>query len=108
MKDLAAEILSGEAVAFFPEGTRSPDGEIGQIRPGIALLIRRTKVPVVPVAIDGAFECWPRHRKIYRHGRVRVVVGEPIRFPARAGRKEILGTLRERLVALREEAKGLA
>jgi 1-acyl-sn-glycerol-3-phosphate acyltransferase len=108
MKDLAAEILDGEALAFFPEGTRSPDGEIGRIRPGIALLIRRTKVPVVPVAIDGAFDCWPRHRKVFKPGRVRIVVGEPITFPARAKRDEILGILRESLVALREEARELA
>ena len=108
LKDLAAELESGTALALFPEGTRSKDGEIGPLKPGIAFLIRRTKVPVVPVAVDGTFECWPRHRKLFRPGRVRIVVGEPFRFDPEASRADILESLAERLRALRRKAQELA
>jgi 1-acyl-sn-glycerol-3-phosphate acyltransferase len=108
MKDLAAEVTSGEALAMFPEGTRSKDGEIGRLRPGIALLIRRTKAPVVPAAIEGTFECWPRQKKLPRPGRVRLVVGEPMTFTKSEGRVEMLGRLTERLTSLRDEARDMA
>jgi 1-acyl-sn-glycerol-3-phosphate acyltransferase len=108
MKDLAEEVGRGEALALFPEGTRSRDGQIGKLRPGISLLIRRTKAPVVPVAVEGTYQCWPRHQKIFRPGRVRVVIGEPIRFDRRAGREEILVSLEERLRVLQDVARTMA
>ncbi|MEN8148983.1 MAG: lysophospholipid acyltransferase family protein [Planctomycetota bacterium] len=108
MKDLAARVKEGRALAMFPEGTRSKDGEIGRLRPGIALLIRRSKAPVVPAAVDGAFDCWPRQKKFFRPGRVRIVIGEPMTFARTEGREEVLGRLGERLVSLRDEARALA
>ena len=108
MKNLAAEVKKGEALGMFPEGTRSRDGEIGKLKPGIALLIRRSKAPVVPAAIEGTFDCWPRHKKIFRPGRVRIVIGEPMTFERSEGRKEVLGRLGERLHSLRNEARAMA
>jgi 1-acyl-sn-glycerol-3-phosphate acyltransferase len=50
-----------EAVVLFPEGERTPHGQMQPLKPGVALLIRRGQVPVLPVAIAGAYEIWPRH-----------------------------------------------
>lgn len=61
------EVLqAGQALVVFPEGTRTEDGEMIPFMGGIALLLRRAKVPVVPVGIAGAFENWPQHRKLPR------------------------------------------
>lgn len=77
----AAERLDrGFIVNIFPEGTRSLDGPIGPIAPGMALIIRGCKrpVPVIAVVIDGAFEAWPRTRKLPRPHPIRIIYGKPI------------------------------
>jgi 1-acyl-sn-glycerol-3-phosphate acyltransferase len=69
---------AGHGVVMFPEGSRTPDGEIKPFKGGFRLLLRRAPVPVVPVAVDGAFAAWPRHQLLPRFGRVRVMYGKPI------------------------------
>ena len=73
-----ARLKQGFYVGLFPEGERTPDGEMLPLRPGFAALLRRAPAPVVPVGIAGAFEAWPRHRRLPRPGRVRVVFGKPV------------------------------
>jgi len=51
------------AVLMFPEGERTTDGTISPLKPGVSLLVKRLKCPIVPVGIAGAFEAWPRNRK---------------------------------------------
>lgn len=63
----AAELLqTGQALIIYPEGTRSPDGKLGQAYPGAALLAIRQGVPIVPVGIIGTRQLtgkwWPFHR----------------------------------------------
>src|SRR5262245_2125718 len=38
----------GQAVLVFPEGSRTPDGVMHELRPGIQLLIKRARAPIVP------------------------------------------------------------
>jgi 1-acyl-sn-glycerol-3-phosphate acyltransferase len=45
---------------------------------GFALLAKRAGVPIVPVAIVGAYECWPRSRQVPRPGRIRLEFGAVI------------------------------
>lgn len=72
-------LKSGLPVCLYPEGTRTTDGKITRVKPGVALLARRASVPVVPMVIDGAFEAWPRHKKIFELGhRVVTYYGRPI------------------------------
>jgi len=70
----------GYMVNIFPEGTRSPDGIIGPIAPGMVLILNRCKadIPIVPVVIDGAFESWPRTAKFPRPHAIRIIYGHPI------------------------------
>jgi 1-acyl-sn-glycerol-3-phosphate acyltransferase len=52
--DAIAQALSeGELVGLFPEGRLTSDGEMGPFRPGIAQVLARTPVPVVPMALSG-------------------------------------------------------
>jgi len=53
------QLRAGRAVVVFPEGTRTPDGAMHPLRPGIHLLIKRTQAPIVPVGIAGAFDALP-------------------------------------------------
>jgi 1-acyl-sn-glycerol-3-phosphate acyltransferase len=106
----AVSILSGGgALLLFPEGTRSPDGSVREFKPGFALVAARARVPVVPVAVDGTFEAWPRARWLPRAGPVRVAYGEPLDAPAedKAACIEAAMEVQRRVVALREELRGL-
>jgi 1-acyl-sn-glycerol-3-phosphate acyltransferase len=53
----------GKCVLVFPEGERTPDGEVHPFKPGISLLIKKNAAPIVPVGIDGAFAAWSRFKK---------------------------------------------
>ena len=78
IKLVLARLKAGEGVCLYPEGTRTHDGRITAFKPGFGLLCRRSKAPVVPVLIDGAFECWPRRRKLFSPGPVVVWFGKPL------------------------------
>jgi len=78
MKAVIARLREGAAVVMFPEGTRTADGRLGTIKPGFTLIAKRAGVPIVPVAIVGAYECWPRWRRLPRPGRIRLEFGRPI------------------------------
>lgn len=78
MKLVIERLKRGAAVIVFPEGTRTADGRMGELKPGFALLAKKAEVPIVPVAIVGAYECWPRSRLFPRPGRVRLEFGRLI------------------------------
>jgi 1-acyl-sn-glycerol-3-phosphate acyltransferase len=104
----AVEILSeGNCLVLFPEGTRSPDGSVGVFKPGFALVAARARVPVVPVAVDGAFAAWPRGRRLPRCGRVRVAYGEPLMTESsqKSACLEFAAEVRRRVATLLEELR---
>lgn len=56
-----AEVLKrGKNIIIFPEGTRTLSGELGDFKKTFAILSRELNVPVVPVAINGAYDALPR------------------------------------------------
>ncbi|HNR98858.1 MAG TPA: lysophospholipid acyltransferase family protein [Planctomycetota bacterium] len=71
---------AGWAILVFPEGTRSPDGALKPFRGGLAFLAAKARVPVIPAAVKGAFEAWPRGRLFPRPGKVTVAFGPLILY----------------------------
>jgi 1-acyl-sn-glycerol-3-phosphate acyltransferase len=65
VKRMIAVLREGFGLCLFPEATRTSDGRIAALRPGFSLLCRKAKAPIVPVIIDGAFQCWPRDKKFF-------------------------------------------
>jgi 1-acyl-sn-glycerol-3-phosphate acyltransferase len=78
IKESLKRLKRGEMVLVFPEGTRTPDGEIGRFRPGFTALAVRSKSAILPVAIEGAYAAWPRCCKFPRPGRIHIHYGSPI------------------------------
>jgi 1-acyl-sn-glycerol-3-phosphate acyltransferase len=76
MKAVIERLERGAAVIIFPEGARTHDGRLGEFKSGFSLIAKKARVPIVPVAIVGGFECWPRTRLFPRPGRIRLEFGE--------------------------------
>lgn len=77
----AGEALDrGYNVLVFPEGTRSPEGELAPFRPGIGLLVKQAQTAVLPVALLGLGELKVKGRGWFRSGKIEVRVGEALRF----------------------------
>jgi 1-acyl-sn-glycerol-3-phosphate acyltransferase len=74
-------LREGWMLNLFPEGTRTADGYLGPIKPGVSSLAIRAGVPVLPVFVHGGFEVWPRHNKLPRLGRIDVFYGELLALP---------------------------
>jgi len=94
----------GGMVLIYPEGSRTHDGAINPFKRGTALLIRRAKVPVLPIALEGAFDIWPRWQALPRlvgHTRVKVGPIVPYEELAAAGTEGMLHLLKTRIDTLR-------
>jgi long-chain acyl-CoA synthetase len=59
IQKMAMALQNNRNIIIFPEGTRTKDGSIGQFKDTFAILSRELGVPVVPVAIDGAWHALP-------------------------------------------------
>jgi len=68
----------GYSVLIFPEGTRSRDGKLHRFRPGIGLLAKESRVPVVPVALIGLGELRAGKARWFRSGKLAVHVGAAV------------------------------
>ncbi|MDR0351172.1 MAG: 1-acyl-sn-glycerol-3-phosphate acyltransferase [Puniceicoccales bacterium] len=72
-------LKNGHGVVIFPEGARSPDGEIHEAKPGIGLIACKSSVPVVPMRLFGTYEIWGRQRKWPSiNVKAHIVVGHPL------------------------------
>ena len=80
LKTLIRVIKSGNGALVFPEGSRTPDGNLQSALPGVGLVIAKTGAPVVPMRIFGAFEAWPIGGKLRLWREITVIIGEPIVF----------------------------
>jgi 1-acyl-sn-glycerol-3-phosphate acyltransferase len=64
IKTILGQLQNGQAVVVFPEGTRTSDGRMQPLRPGIHLLIKKARAPIVPIGIAGAFDALPHWRGV--------------------------------------------
>lgn len=87
LEGMLTYLNEGKVVLVFPEGERCWDGKLAELKPGVTLLIKKARAPVVPIGMAGAFEAWPRYRKwptfappffAWGRNRIAVVVGEPL------------------------------
>jgi len=74
----AKQINEGTSVVVFPEGTRTPDGELKEFKKGGFLIAVKAQVPVVPVAIRGSYRVMPRNRWRIEPGLVEMEIFPPI------------------------------
>jgi 1-acyl-sn-glycerol-3-phosphate acyltransferase len=78
IKESLRRLQRNELVLIFPEGTRTASGDLSPLKPGFCALARRSKAPLVPVAIAGAFHAWPKRRRFPTVAPIHIWIGEPI------------------------------
>ncbi len=69
------------ALILYPEGTRSPDGEIRTFKPGAGLFAAELGVPIVPAYVEGTHRILPKGKSMPRAGPVTVRFGEALAAP---------------------------
>lgn len=70
--EAAQRIQSGTSVVIFPEGTRSPDGQLQEFKKGGFMLALKAQVPVLPVVIRGSYAVMPKTSRWIRGGTIEV------------------------------------
>lgn len=78
LKTIIRKLKEGWRVLVFPEGSRTPDGLLGEAAPGIGLIAVKSGVPIQPVRISGARDALPRGSAHIRFARITVHIGPPI------------------------------
>ena len=71
-------LRAGMPLFVFPEGARTPNGELQAFLNGAAYLAIRAQVPLVPIALSGVYDLLPIHTRHFYPAELTLVVGEPI------------------------------
>jgi len=93
-------VKKGKSVIIFPEGTRTPDGEIKEFKKGSLILALRSGAPIVPVSITGSFEVIRKNSFILHPGKITVVIDKPIETAnlGKAEQENLLEKVRNRIM----------
>lgn len=87
---------AGDRVVIYPEGTRTPFGQVGRYgRSGAALAIESGK-PIIPVSHNAGY-CWPAKKLLKRSGKIHVIIGEPISPEGYTDSQELINVVKERI-----------
>ena len=80
LKAARGQLEAGNLMGMYPEGTRSPDGNLYKGKTGLARVALDTGVPVIPVAMIGTNTFNPPGTVLPRPTRVKVKIGKPLNF----------------------------
>jgi 1-acyl-sn-glycerol-3-phosphate acyltransferase len=110
MRAGAFGLRQGRPLILYPEGERSIDGTPKVFKKGAAILSIHLQVPIVPIAIEGFYEVWPRNKPFHGFAPLKIVIGDPILPPpeseaSEAAYEKLTGELRARVVGMWEELR---
>ncbi len=103
-------LSQGHILVLYPEGERTNDGNPRVFRKGAAILSIHVQAPIVPIAIEGFYEAWPRHKKFPKFTDLQLVYGKPIQPPpvnqaSEAAYEQLTSELKARVVAMWQELR---
>jgi long-chain acyl-CoA synthetase len=96
---------------LYPEGERSIDGAPKTFKKGAAILSIHLQVPIVPIAIEGDYDSWPRGKSFQKFAPIKVKIGTPMKPPPESTASEeayakFTAELKEKVVQMWEEIRG--
>ncbi len=103
-------LSQGRILILYPEGERTDDGNPRIFRKGAAILSIHAQAPIVPIAIAGFYEAWPRHKKFPKFADLQLVFGKPIQPPplkeaSEAAYEHFTSEVKSRVVAMWRELR---
>jgi len=90
LRGAAQKMAQGLSVMVFPEGTRSPDGQIKPFKKGGFYLATDTGRPIVPVVIWGTHHVMPKGKLHIKPGRIVLSINRPIEAASYKNDKAVL------------------
>ena len=103
-------LRAGMPLFVFPEGGRTPNGELQNFLSGAAYLAIRAQVPLVPIALSGVYDLLPIHTRHLYSGKLTLMAGEPIETTGMTIRQtdELTERVRSAILELSGQAEGAA
>jgi long-chain acyl-CoA synthetase len=103
-------LTQGRILILYPEGERTNDGNPRIFRKGAAILSIHAQAPIVPVAIEGFYQAWPRHEKYPKLANLQLVFGKPIAPPpvseaSEAAYENLMSEVKSKVVGMWEDLK---
>jgi len=110
MRAGAFGLRHGRVLILYPEGERSIDGTPRIFKKGAAILSTHLQVPIVPVAIEGFHDAWPRGKSFQKFTPLQMTFGDPIYPPPESDASEetytnLTAELKSRIVTMWEELR---
>ena len=79
LKAIFNSLKAGGAVAIYPEGTRSPDGQLMEPKAGAGMIACKSRATLIPTRVFGTYEAYGRQRKLPKiGGRIHIAYGQPM------------------------------
>jgi len=113
MRAGAFGLSHGRNLILYPEGERSIDGTPRTFKKGAAILSVHMQVPIVPIAIDGFHDAWPRGKSFQKFAPLKITIGDPIYPPPESQASEqaysdLIAKVKDRVVEMWKELRGEA
>jgi long-chain acyl-CoA synthetase len=110
MRAGAFGLRHGRNLVLYPEGERSIDGTPRTFKKGAAILAIHMQVPIVPIAIDGFHDAWPRGKRFQKFAPLKMMIGDPVYPPPESQASEeayaaMISKVRERVLAMWKELR---
>ena len=110
MRAGAYGLRKGMALILYPEGERSIDGVPKTFKKGAAILSLHLQVPIVPIAIDGFHDAWPRGKSFQKFAHLKIKIGPPLTPPPESEASEeayakLTAELKDRVVTMWNELR---
>ena len=110
MRAGAYGLRQGLSLILYPEGERSIDGAPKTFKKGAAILSIHLQVPIVPIAIDGFHDAWPRGKSFQKFSPLKIKIGKPIQPPPESRASEdaytkLTAQLKERVTKMWQDTR---
>jgi long-chain acyl-CoA synthetase len=111
MRAGAFGLSHGRNLILYPEGERSIDGTPRRFKKGAAILSIHMQVPIVPIAIEGFHDAWPRGKSFQKFAPLKMMIGDPIYPPPESAASEeaysaLIAGVKDRVVDMWHELRG--
>ena len=111
MRAGAFGLRHGRNLILYPEGERSIDGTPRTFKKGAAILSVHMQVPIVPIAIEGFHDAWPRGKSFQKFAPLKMIIGDPIYPPPESQASEetyaaLIAKVKDRVVEMWKELRG--